>query len=890
MLHTILRLTARAIAAIRPGHFDRDLEEELASHIALAEDDCVRSGMSRDQARRAAHLKLGGATQLADAHRDIRGLPLADELVADVRYGVRTLSRNPGFGAIAMVILAIGIGANTAMFSVLHGVLLQPLPYPASDRVVFIARGSAGGTDPRWLSLPRVEATRAATTTFTGFGAYLANPAEDVTFAGRGEPDVLHGARVSANFLDILHVQPLAGRSFLPEEDTPGGPPVAMISSGLWRRRFGATGSVAGLTATLNSIPHTIIGVLPDGFHFPFPDVDVWLTQPNQTPTLPAQFRACCVALMGFARLKPGVSLDEARADLEVASAQYESARPRALDRGPLRIAPLRDELTSNVSAMLWMLLAAVGFVLLIACANVATLLMERATARAQEFAVRTALGARRARLLRQLLTESLVLSVAGGALGLALTWGIIRFLTTSAVFELPRAEDVTVSGAALLFTAGLSLVTGLVFGMVPALQIVQPRLVERLRHAGSSHVVSRRSLRRVNARATLVVAQVALSLVLLVGAGLMMKSLVRLARVQTGFPTEGLLTMRIPLPAARYDSAEKRALFFDRLSREIEALPSIQGAVVTRTLPATTTLGTNLQIVGQEIPDPGHVGLVLQSVTPGFFDVLGVRVIRGREFTPRDNTPASLPVAVVNESFTRRFWPAYPSGSEPLGKRLFVPIIGTMPFEIVGVVADVRQSGPRGEMSAQFYIPNALYPPQSAYLAVRASGDTVHSVRAIRKAVLTIDPEQSIAEVRTMDEILERSVGRQYLAAQLLSAFAVMALVLALVGLYGALAFSVAQRTQEIGIRRALGAGQPAVLRLIMGQALRLTAIGIAGGLAAALAVTRALESFLFQVSTTDLTTFAAMSALFVVVALLAALVPAWRAVRISPLSALRT
>jgi predicted permease len=735
--------------------------------------------------------------------------------------------------------------------------------------------------------LPRVEATRAAVTSFTGFGAYLANRAEDVTFAGRGEPEVLQGARVSANFLDILQVSPLAGRSFLPQEDVPGGAPVAMISAGLWRRRFDASASLDGLTATLNSVPHAIIGVLPDDFHFPFPDVDVWLTQPNQTPTLPAQFRACCVALMGFARLKPGISLDEARADLEVASAQYESARPRALDRGVLRIAPLRDELTSNVSTMLWILLASVGFVLLIACANVATLLMERATARAHEFAVRTALGARQGRLIRQLLTESLLLSVASGALGLVLTWGIIRFLTTSPVFELPRAEDVTVSGAALLFTTGLSIVTGLIFGMAPAMQIVQPKLVERLRQGGWGQGVSRGRF-RFNARATLVVAQVALSLVLLVGAGLMMKSLVQLARVETGFPTEGLLTMRVPLPAARYDSAEKRAAFFDRLAREIETLPFIRGAVVTRTLPATTTLGTNLQIVGQEIPDPGHIGMVLQSVTPGFFDVLGVRVISGREFTQRDNTPGALPVVVVNETFARRFWPADPA-SEPIGKRLFVPIIGKVPFEIVGVVADVRQSGPRGEMSAQFYIPNALYPPQSAYVAVRTNGDPVQSVRAIRDAVLNIDPEQSIADVRTMDEILERTVGRQYVAAQLLGAFAVIALILALVGLYGALAFSVAQRTREIGIRRALGAGQPAVLGMIMRQALRLTTIGIASGLAAALAVTHALESFLFQVSTTDWTTFAGTSGLFVVVALLAALVPAWRAVRINPLSALR-
>jgi putative ABC transport system permease protein len=555
-----------------------------------------------------------------------------------------------------------------------------------------------------------------------------------------------------------------------------------------------------------------------------------------------------------------------------------------------LRISLLKDELTTNVSTMLWMLLAAVGFVLLIACANVATLLMERATSRAQELAIRAALGARRGRLIRQLLTESLVLSGIGGGLGLLLTWATLGFVTRSAVFDFPRADDVSISGTALLFTAALSLATGILFGMLPALQILQPRLVNMLRQSGAGHAGSRGTIRRwVSPRGALVVTQVALSLVLLVGATLMMKSLSQLAGVDSGFPTRGLLTMRVPLPAARYDSAEKRASFFERLAHEIETIRSIRGSVVTRTLPATNTLGTNIQVEGQEIPDPGHVGLVLQSVTPGFFDVLGVRVARGREFTPRDNTPTSVPVAVVNESFARRFWPAYPDSVEPLGQRIRVPIIGKEPFEIVGVVADVRQSGPSGEMSAQFYLPNAMYPPQSAYLAIRADGDPMLAMSAIRDAVRKVDPDQSVADVRTMEEILERSVGRQHLATQLLGTFAGTALVLALVGLYGALAYSVAQRAQEIGIRRALGAGQASVLSMVLGQALRLTLFGVACGLAAAFAVTRVLESFLFRVSATDPAAFAGAATMFVLVALLAALVPAWRAARIDPMKTLR-
>jgi predicted permease len=817
----------------------------------------------------------------------LRVLPLADEFVSDTRYGLRALARNPAFGIVAIVILAIGIGANTAMFSVLHGVLVQPLAYPDSDRVVFIGRVNAGRGV--WLSLPRVDAMRPAVTSFTGVGAYLANPNEDVTFAGRGEPEVLRGARVSANFLDILEVRPVLGRSFRLDEDAPGGAPVAMISTELWRRRFGAALSIEGLTATLNSVPHTIVGVLPAGFRFPFPDVDVWLTQPNQTPTLPAQFRACCVALIGFARLQPGVSLEQARADLHVATAQYEAARPRALDAGALRVAPFKDELTTSVSTMLWMLLAAVGFVLLIACANVATLLMARATSRAQELALRSALGARRGRLIRQLVTESLVLSLSGGALGLLLTGAVIGLLTRSSAFALPRADEVVISNTTLLFTLAVSLATGLLFGMAPALQILTPRLFQRLRQRGSTTESHGRIRRSFSPRGTLVVVQVALSLVLLVGAALMMKSLAQLAGVDSGFPPEGLLTARVALPAARYDSAEKRAAFFERLAREIEALPSIQGVAVTRGLPATVTLAPNLQIVGQEVPDPGHVGLVLQTVTPGFFGVLGVPVARGREFTPRDNTTTSAAVAIVNESFARRFWPSYPQGLDPIGRRITAPIVRKEPFEIVGVVADVRQSGPSGEMSPQFYVPNAQYPPQSAYLAIRADGDPVRSMPAVREAVRRVDPDQSIADVRTMDEILDRSVGRQQMAAHLLGAFAGTALLLALVGLYGALAYSVAQRTQEIGIRRALGAGRPAVLGMVMGQALRLTLIGVAVGLVAASALTEVLESFLFEVSATDPATFAGMAALFVIVAILAALIPAWRAARIDPMNALR-
>ncbi|HLG54667.1 MAG TPA: ABC transporter permease [Vicinamibacterales bacterium] len=629
-MDSLTRLASRVRACLSSARLDRDFDQELESHLQMVEEDHVRRGMTPDDARRAARLELGGLPQLREAHRDVRGLPLVEQFLADLRYGLRGIRGSPGFGAVAILTLAIGIGANSAMFSVVYGVLLQPLGYPDPDRLVFVARGESQNAQ-QWLSLPRVEATRKSIRSLTDLGAYLARRNEDVTFSGRGEPEVLRGARVSANFLEILGVRPKRGRSFLSTEDAPGGPPVAMISAALWKRRFGAAVSIDGQMATLDSVPHAIIGVLPEGFRFPFPDVDVWLTQPSQTPSLAPQYRACCVALFGFGRLKPGVSLEQARAELDVLSAQYEAARPKALDRGPLRVAPYKDELTTDVSQMLWMLLAAVGFVLLIACANVATLLMARATSRERELAVRTALGAPRGRLVRQLLTESLVLSAAGGALGLLVASITVGLFTGSWIFDLPRADEVHLSGIVLAFTTAVSVAAGLVFGMLPALQIMRPGVVESLRQSGATSADGRgKSGRlRMNTRAALVAVQVALSVVLLVGAALMLKSLAQLAAVDTGFRSEGLLTMRIPLPAARYASPEKKAAVFESIAREVGAVPGIRAMAMARALPTTNTFGTNIQIVGQEIPAPGHLGTVLQSVTPGFFQGDPVTALR---------------------------------------------------------------------------------------------------------------------------------------------------------------------------------------------------------------------------------------------------------------------
>jgi predicted permease len=815
-----------------------------------------------------------------------RLLTFLDELVRDAGQALRALRQNPAFGAAAILTLASGIGANSAMFSVIHHVLLQPLAYPESDSLVFVSRGASTRPGNQWLSLPRVELIAASAKSFAGFGAYLTRRSEDVVLSGNGAPEVLRASRVSANFLDVLRVRPQLGRGFLTVEDLPGAPRVAMISAGLWKRRFGGR-AIDGLTATLDTVPYAVIGVLPDDFRFPFPDVDVWFPQPNQTSTLPAQYRACCVGLFAFARLQPGTSLAQAQAELDVLTAQYEADRKVALDKGALRVTPLKNELTARVSAMLWMLMAAVGCVLLIVCANVATLLMARATSRSRELGVRTALGASPWRLVRQLLTESVVLASLGGAVGLLVAWGTVGAVTRVTLVDLPRAGEVHVSGLVLAFTMALTIATGVFFGLWPALQVLRPGLLSLLREGGATAQGTSRW--GTSSRAALVVVQVSLSMVLLVGAALMLKTLARLSAVDTGFSSGGLLTMRVPLPATRYDSAEKRAAFLDALAERVAARPAIRGVAIARDLPTTGTLGTNIQIVGQPVPDPGHLGTMLQTVAPSFFRVLGVAVARGRDFTAQDNRPGAAPVVIVNESFARRFWPAYPNGADPIGQKIVVPVIGSTPLEIVGVVADVRHAGLTADAPHQFYVPSALYPPQSVYLAIRTVGNPLAAVSDVRTAVRAADPDQAVTDVRMMDDVLQRTVGGRVLTARLLSAFAGAALLLALLGLYGVLAYSVAERTQEIGIRRALGASERAVLGVVVGQALRLTVLGVACGLVGAYAATRLLGTLLFEVSATDPATFVGVAVLFVLVALLAAYVPARRATRIDPMQALR-
>ena len=800
----------------------------------------------------------------------------------DTRYGLRTLSKKPAFAVTAVVTLALAIGGNTAMFSVIRAVLLKPLAYPEPDRLVNIS----GGATPA-----RFEEMKAAARSFTDIGAYM--PEEDVTLSGGAEPEVLKGVRVSATFLHILGVDPVLGRGFRQEEDAAGGAPVAMISYELWQRRFGGDPQIAGRTATLAATPYTIIGVLPAHFQFPFSGLDIWMTAPLEAPTISAKSRALSPILVIFGRLKPGVSFQAASAEMKVIYAQYVRAHPTMLDakwKRPEPITPMKDNLVADVRSLLWMLFGAVASVLVIACANVAGLLLARASSRSREFAVRAALGAPRARLIGQLLAESVLLSCAGGIAGLVLAAWSVRAIPAITAIELPRAGEIHLDWMVLAFAAGLSIATGVLFGLAPSIGASRPNLIRVLRASGeTANAGGPGGMAGWNIRSFLSAGQIALSIMLLIGAALLMESIGHLRGVNVGFNPANLLTMQVSLPPVRYDTDQKTSAFFGELIGRIEALPGVRGATAALTLPMMAYPGTPVQDAAKpplRLNERPIAKIFL--VTPEYFRTLEIPLRRGREFNERDTKTAQR-VVIINESLARHFWPGYPAGLDPVGQSLLIGGVNLKPAEIVGVTADVQQNVEGIGWPDSVYQPFAQNPQPFAALAIRTTGDPLSFTRAVREQVQALDPDQGVAAVETMDAMVDEEVGHRRLLLALLGSFAGVAVLLALMGIYGVIAYSVAQRTQEMGIRRALGAQQGDILRLVMGQGFAIAVVGIAAGLGGAFAVTRVLQTLLFQVSTTDPATFAGVAALFLLVALAASYIPARRAARVEPMAALR-
>ena len=827
----------------------------------------------------------------------MNGLGFLSALRQDLRFAVRMIAKRPGFSAAIVLTVALGIGANTALFSVIQAVLLRPLGYTDSQKLVILTRGATP---------IHVDEFRASARSYAETGVFAVG-AEQMALTGgpngKGqEPEVVSAARVSGNFLNILGVAPVIGRSFLPSEDHTGSPDVAMISTRLWRRHFGGNPAILGQTATLAGTPYTIIGVLPPRFTFPFADADtdtdVWITRPVEWSLMPLKSRPLSPYLRIFGRLKPGADIQGANAELTVLNRQYATAHPAMLDAkpdradDPTRIRSLQDSIVADVRLPLLLLSGGVGLLLFIVCANVASLLLARAATRAREFAVRAALGAGRNRLLRQLLTESTLLSMLGGVLGVLLAWAAMRNIRTATTLDLPRSSEIHLDLGVLSFALALSVCTGILFGLAPALSAFRRDLVAVLQ--GNRATTRGRFRRRLAAqfnvgpRGLLVAGQVALSLVLLVSAGLLLQSLAHLYQVDPGFRANNVLTMSVSLSPAQYDTDTKRASFYQQLVERVEALPGVDDASVTLTLPTTGWAGAPIRIAGRpELLLNQRPIAILQQISPDYFRALQIPLMRGRAFSKGDNATAPG-VVIINETLARRFWTQYPRGENPLGQRLLVGS-SKQPLEIVGVAADVHQEGRDTEPTPGFYLPNAQQPPQAAILILRTKGDPASFAAPVRKQVLALDHNQPISDVKTLSAVLDASETQRRLMFSLLGAFSLVATLLAVLGLYSVISYSVVERTREIAIRQALGAQRSSILALVLRQGLGLALGGVIFGIAGAAGLTRLLSSMLFGIKAIDPVTFVLAATLFLIVALAASYIPARRAAAVEPMAALR-
>jgi putative ABC transport system permease protein len=791
----------------------------------------------------------------------------------DLRVAFRNLARNRSFTLAAILTLTLGIGANSAMFTVIRAVLLKPLAYRDPGRLVEISGGA---------TIAHFEEIRAAQKSYTAVGAFFCC-ASTISLSGLQGPEARKISPVSANFLEILGVSPLAGRGFLAEEDAPGGPRVAMISASLWQSHFQGDMHIAGKTARIGAAVYTIVGVLPSGFEFPVSGTDIWVTRPSEYAN------ATSPLLQTFGRLRPGVSLSQAEAELTILNQRYRSAHPEMLDAKPRDssnvVEPLKARLVRDVRSDLWMLCGAVGLVLLIACANVAGLLLARASFRCREFAVRAALGARRFDLIRQLLLESVSLSAAGGLLGLLLADWTLQALSSQPSFSLPRRNEIQLDGIVFAFTAALSLATGVIFGLLPALRASRPDLAAVLRTSGASaNSATRRLALGLSARGILVAAQIALSMILLSGAVLLMQSILRLRQVDPGFDTHSVLSMRIALPPARYSTDEQQMAFYDNLVRRVEALPGVRAAALSFSAPFSSFALTPIRRATDAVPLNQRLIAMFQNVTPDYFRMLGIRLLRGRDFTARDATGSPLTV-ILNEALVRKLWPEYP-GVDPIGQHVVVGAKNN-PLEIVGIVADTHQYL-ETDLTPAMYRPLAQSTAAGSFL-VRTEGDPLRYTNAIRAEIQAIDRDQAVSDVRTLDDLKDADAGQNRLILALLGFFAGIAVVLALTGIYGVISYSVLQRTAEVGIRRALGAQNLDIVRLVLTECLGLAIAGIAGGGAGAVTLTRFLKSLLFETNPLDPTTLVSVALVFLAVSLVAGYLPARRAARIDPLSALR-
>ena len=872
----------RVFGVFGSARAERDLSAEIESHLQHHVDDNIRAGMTPQEARRRAALALGGVERTKEEYRDRRGLPAFESLVRDLRFGMRTLIKTPGFALAGVVILGLGIGVNSAIFTVVNAVVLKPLPFADADRIMRLWQ-----TPPQSLFNTPIFAISPANfadweeqnQVFERLAIYRGSRQ---TLTGHGEPDSVNALRASADFLPILGLSPTIGRGFTKDDDRAGGPRTALLSDAFFKTRFGGDPSIIGKTITLNRVPHTVIGVVPPVSTF-VETAQVWVplswTAEDRAIRNNHNYR-------GIAKLKPGVEVARAQADLDAISKRLELAYPDDNKEWGALVRPLQEDMIGDVKASLLVLLGAVAFVLLIACANLANLMLVRTHGRAKEIAVRGALGASRMRVIQQLLAEGLVLGAGGGLAGLLAAYYGVDVLAAAFGTALPRASEVTVDSRVLMFTAAIAVTTGLAAAFVPAWQLTGRDANDALKTGVGRGNSSSGDGRMRN---ILVVSEVALALMLLIGAGLLMRSLSGLRSVDPGFDASNTLTATLNIPDAKYSTPEQRNQFFERVTESVRVLPGVESVAWIDSLPLQGGSTQYIAVDGQPPMKESEMPVVaVRLASPGYFTAARIPLLAGRDFTAADGygKPA---VVVVSEGTATRFWP----NDNPIGKRLTLTMMTKEVAEVVGVVREVK-TGALDESAASaetaIYAPAAQFAFGGSTITVRTSRDPRALTRTLIAAVRAIDPEQPVLDIATMQEVVEESLGQRPFAMMLLGVFALLALVLATIGIYSVLAYTVRQRVREIGIRMALGAPSAGVLRLVVLEGLKPTVTGVLLGLVLAAALVRVMTTLLYGVDQHDPGTFTAVAGLMLIVGIVATLVPAYRATRVDPIVTLRS
>jgi len=879
-------LPLRLRSLFRRDQVEQELDEELRYHLERQIEVNLASGMTYEDARYAALRAMGGIEQQKDRSRDVRRVNFIEDVIQDLRYGVRVLAKSPVFTAVAVITLGLAVGANTAIFSVVNELLLRSLPFPDAQRIVMVWEVTPEGRHQNTTSRANFRTWREQCSAFEQLAAFSDQRAN---MTGNGDLEEISVQLATVELFQVLGVKPLMGRT-LTNDDGLAKSPGVLLGYGIWQRQFGGDPQILGKPITLNGIPFEVVGVMPAGFQWHIRSrsgtgkpAEMWrvLSMPTEGPSLLGRF----LSVVG--RLKPGATLEQATAEMKTIEARIEVDSPQYNKGYGVEILPLREQFVGKVRTALLILLGAVGFVLLIACANVANLMLSRAAARQKEIALRAALGASRLRIVRQLLTESLLLALLGSLVGLGLAWLGIKALVAISPRDLVNLQVVGINLTVLGWTLAISLATGIIFGIAPALDAARMDLNDALKEGGKGE--GGQSSRSKRLRSALVIVEVALALVLLVSAGLLMKSFARLRGVQTGFDTENVLTMVVRLTGQRYKEDPQVIGYFRQASERIGALPGVRSVGIVNYLPLYGGLGssTGFDIEGRPPFPPGEgPGTNVRVSDAGYFNAMGIPLLRGRNFTDFEMTEAKH-VVIISELFAKQYFPC----EEPLGKRINVQMFDTPnpPTEIIGIVGDVRYDSLTDQAEPTVYFPHPELTYDFMTLVIRTSGDPGAIATAVRNELRDIDSNQPVSDVRTMEQVMGETLARARFNTLLLGLFAGLAMLLSAVGIFGVMNYSVNLRTREIGIMVALGAQQSQILTLILRQGLILTLIGVGLGVAGALALTRVMSGMLYGVEATDPLTFAAIVALLTVVSMIACYLPARKATLVDPVIALR-